>query len=40
MKLSKVSNLKVFADFSFHAQNEVDGGGCNSAVVNMHSDDG
>jgi hypothetical protein len=40
MKLSKVANLDVFADFSFYAQNEVDGSGCNSAVVNMHSDDG
>jgi hypothetical protein len=40
MKLSKVANLNVFADFSFYAQNEVDGGSCNSAVVDMHSDDG
>jgi hypothetical protein len=40
MKLSKVANLNVFADFSFDAQNEVDGGSCNSAVIDMHSDDG
>jgi hypothetical protein len=40
MKLSKVANLNVFADFLFYAQNEVDGGGCNSAVINMHSNDG
>jgi hypothetical protein len=40
MKLSKVANLNVLGDFSFYTQNEVNGGGCNSAVIDMHSNDG
>jgi hypothetical protein len=40
MKLCKIANLNVLSDVLFYTQNEVDGGGCNSAVINMHSDDG
>jgi hypothetical protein len=40
MKPSEVANLNILADFSFYAQDEVNGGGCNSVVVNMHSNDG